>query len=108
MAYQYIIGFRVRERMGRFKKALPSHEFRTLLSEVGGMLPQGFIAWPLEKGETAENSLRVRAIAEHPIILQQNGTIADPSESITTTYVSIFYEQQLEINSFVLDGTRNE
>lgn len=86
MADRHIIGLRVLGRMGRFSKELSGREFHELLSEVGGVLPREFVAWHLANGETVQSSLRVKAIAQHPLILDRHGALADPAQAIRNAY----------------------
>jgi hypothetical protein len=99
---------------GRFHRKFSDDEFQALLNELGGELPRGILVWHLEDKENIENSERVRAIAQFPIVTGSFGNWLDPaihlpkiksqqareipSDSKITTYIHI-----LEVRKEVLE-----
>lgn len=60
---RHIIGYNFGSgKIGRFEDELSDSEFDAILRDIGGELPEGFLAWHLGDDEHIENSPRAREL----------------------------------------------
>lgn len=85
----HIIGKRFEEgKIGRFSSEFTDEQFDLLLNEIGGTLPQGFLAWHIALSELEKGSKRLERLKRYPVVTKFHpfadggSTYANPLEEL--------------------------